>query len=117
VQTRQTYSHSPKDESPKQYATSSGTIQPFTYGGSQPNVSRHEPLALSERARPVDPYTEWLQQREAERERDERPEIRWVSRPRIVPRPITDAQPPASAPAREQVDRAALRVPVGYGGD
>jgi len=44
--------------------------------------SRHEPQILAEQIVPRDAYAAWLEQREAEREREPRPEVRWVQRPR-----------------------------------
>ena len=45
---------------------------------------RHEPQSLIERIVPRDTYAAWLEQREAEseRERERSPQIRWVHRPR-----------------------------------
>ena len=51
---------------------------------SEPMMTRHEPQSLTERAFPRDPYAAWLEQREADRQRDEDTPIRWVYRPRIV---------------------------------
>jgi hypothetical protein len=51
---------------------------------SEPTMTRHEPQAFTERAFPRDPYAAWLEQREADRQRDEDAAIRWVYRPRIV---------------------------------
>ncbi len=47
-------------------------------------TGRHEPQVLIERVLPADPYAVWLEQREAqgEREREARPQIRLVHRPR-----------------------------------
>jgi hypothetical protein len=50
----------------------------------EPTMSRHEPQAFTARALPRDPYAAWLEQREAERQRDEGSAIRWVYRPRIT---------------------------------
>jgi hypothetical protein len=43
---------------------------------------RHEPQMLVERIAPKDPYAAWLEQREAAREHQERPRVRWVQRQR-----------------------------------
>ncbi len=45
-------------------------------------VGRHEPQVLIERIVPKDPYAAWLEQREAEREHEPRPRVRWVHRQR-----------------------------------
>jgi hypothetical protein len=47
-------------------------------------AGRHEPQILIERIVPQDPYAAWLEQREAEGERDRerRSQIRWVHRQR-----------------------------------
>jgi len=45
-------------------------------------TGRHEPQILVERIVPKDPYAAWLEQRDTEREREDRPEIRWVTRQR-----------------------------------
>jgi hypothetical protein len=52
--------------------------------GDEPADGRHEPQALCERMTPADPYAAWLEQREAEAElqREGRPQIRLVHRPR-----------------------------------
>src|SRR6202021_2898538 len=43
-------------------------------------LGRCEAEAIFSRAVATDPYAEWLARREAERRREERPEIRWVYR-------------------------------------
>lgn len=45
-------------------------------------AGRHEPQVLIERIVPKDPYAAWLEQREAQREFEERPRVRWVHRQR-----------------------------------
>ena len=45
-------------------------------------AGRHEPQILVERIVPQDPYAAWLEQREAAREHEERPRVRWVHRQR-----------------------------------
>jgi hypothetical protein len=45
-------------------------------------AGRHEPQILIERIVPTDPYAAWLEQREAERELEQRPRVRWVHRQR-----------------------------------
>lgn len=42
--------------------------------------SRHEPHAFARRPVPIDPYAEWLAQRDREREREREEPIRWVYR-------------------------------------
>jgi len=53
-------------------------------GGDEANemTGRHEPQILVERIVPKDPYAAWLEQREAAREHEERPRVRWVHRQR-----------------------------------
>jgi hypothetical protein len=51
---------------------------------SEPTLTRHEPFVFTERAFPRDPYAAWLEQREADRQREEDSQIRWVYRPRIT---------------------------------
>jgi len=53
-------------------------IEPEDFAG------RREPQILIERIVPRDPYAAWLEQREAEgeREREARPQVRWVHRQR-----------------------------------
>jgi len=116
VQSRQTHRHSTRDGSPKQpeQTPSPASVEPITYRGARQLADRHEPVALTERAKPVDPYAAWLEQREAEREQLERPQIRWVHRPRIIPRPASGARVPTSAPGREQVELERQPVAVGH---
>jgi hypothetical protein len=45
-------------------------------------TGRYEPQILVERIVPKDPYAAWLEQREAAREHEERPRVRWVHRQR-----------------------------------
>lgn len=55
------------------------TYPPLTLVGDRDAASRHEPGTFAARAVAADPYTAWVQQREAERE--DQP-IRWIYRQR-----------------------------------
>jgi hypothetical protein len=77
--------HSRRDDFAGRVA-SCGGFQGHTPTGAEEVSGRHEPDAFAARVVPQDPYAVWCQQREAEREREERPAVRWVhSCPAIVP--------------------------------
>ncbi len=46
------------------------SIEPTTQEGRAQTASRHDPQMFTARAVPADPYAAWLEQREADRERD-----------------------------------------------
>jgi hypothetical protein len=50
-------------------------------------IGRHEPQMLNERAFPRDPYAAWLAEQEADRERAEGSNVRWIQRPRGLDAP------------------------------
>jgi hypothetical protein len=60
-------------------------LTPFTRG-STAEEGRHEPQTFGARV-PHDPYAAWLAQRDAEQERRQEAEVRWVVRPRTVATP------------------------------
>ncbi len=60
--------------------------------GPDDTLTRHEPQVLAEHTVPVDPYTAWLQQREAESERDERQPVRWICRQQRTAAPAIRAR-------------------------
>jgi hypothetical protein len=59
--------------------------------GSEDSLCRHEPQTLTGRTAPADPYAAWLQQREADREREQQEPVRWVFRQRIAGGPAAGA--------------------------
>jgi hypothetical protein len=65
--------------------------QPSGQDESDEVTSRYEPQAFTPRACPLDPYTAWLEQREAEREREGLPPVRWIYRVRQVGTPAIRA--------------------------
>jgi hypothetical protein len=84
-QERATTSKGTVQMGPLQTQTDSGTRDSFRFAGRGEGpdlVSRHEPQILIERIVPKDPYAAWLEQREAEREFEDRPRVRWVHRQR-----------------------------------
>ena len=60
----------------------------FTRNWPDERQSRHEPETFGARV-PQDPYAAWLAQREAEQERHQAAEVRWVVRPRTVAAPAS----------------------------
>ena len=75
-------------------------------------ASRYEPETLVRRRACADPYALWLAEREAERERRERPEIKWVYRYPRVTRPAgapgLRALPAATAAGEPQAEPAGV---------
>lgn len=70
---------------PLQAQTDSRTPESFRFvgrGEAADLAGRHEPQILIERIVPKDSYAAWIEQREAEREFDDRPRVRWVHRQR-----------------------------------
>ncbi len=64
---------------------SGSQVQARAYDDFDELFMRRESTALLDvRRAPVDPYAVWLEQREAERERVEHEELRWVHRYRAV---------------------------------
>jgi hypothetical protein len=73
--------HTKRDDSYGPFTAYPRSVQLSSMGGLDEPASRHEPQILIERSAPKDPYAAWLEQREAESEREARPPIRWVQRP------------------------------------
>jgi hypothetical protein len=73
--------HSHRRISPDHCMTFSQAIALSAQAGLDDTATRHEPQALTMRTVPADPYTAWLEQREAERELEERRTVRWTRRP------------------------------------
>jgi hypothetical protein len=70
---------------PLQAQTDSWAADSFGFAGpgeAELPAGRHEPQILIERIVPKDPYAAWLEQREAQREFEDRPRVRWVHRQR-----------------------------------
>jgi hypothetical protein len=67
--------------------------------------SRYEPQTFGRIGVPIDPYTVWLKQREADRERDNPDPVRCVFRPRVGADPV----PCGDHEARELVSNASGR--------
>jgi hypothetical protein len=74
--------------SPTQYLPRSIAVS--TRDAPDPSESRYEPETFGACTVPVDPYTAWMQQREADRERADQP-VRWVVRPRAVAAPVNQS--------------------------
>jgi hypothetical protein len=72
--------HSIRHTSSSDYMVFPRITAPSALDGWDETSSRHEPETLSTRFIPTDPYTAWLAQRDAERERDEYQPVRWVRR-------------------------------------
>ncbi len=68
--------------SPDHQIDGSGSYEPFT-GCRLDDTSRHDAQLLSAPSVPVDPYAAWLAQRDADSGPAERPQVRWVHRPRV----------------------------------
>jgi hypothetical protein len=73
---------SARHAAPTQYITRSLSIAVVDEGPEQAEC-RYEPETFGAVV-PTDPYTAWLAQREAEREREAQGSVRWVVRPRAV---------------------------------
>lgn len=79
-------------------------------------TGRHEPEILTLRALPQDPYAVWLEQREADREREGHPPVRWIHRQPGVGRPTIRASAvgdPSVRPVRTSSDRASATMTGG----
>ena len=63
----QAQGHSLKDGSSDHYDSHSRTSELFAQDGLDQTTSRHDPQLLAARTVPGDPYTAWLEQREADR--------------------------------------------------
>jgi hypothetical protein len=82
-----------------------------TQNGLDWGESRYEPETFGKSAVPADPYAAWVQQREAEREREHHDDsqVRWVYRPRTAADPMIGAGTGASRQAiqlRDERDRS-----------
>jgi hypothetical protein len=63
-------------------------IELSAQGEQDLTASRHDPQLLATPPVPVDPYTAWLAQREADRRRDDRLIVRFMPRQRSVCGPV-----------------------------
>jgi hypothetical protein len=79
--------HAPRHASTSQYIAHAPSVVLSTRDGLDQTESRYEPQSFGLCRVPADPYTAWLEQREADRELDDHPQVRWVVRPRAVAGP------------------------------
>jgi hypothetical protein len=63
--------HSRQRVSPAHYIAHPRSSEPCTQDWADLTPSRHDAQMLTARTVPADPYTAWLEQREADREREE----------------------------------------------
>jgi hypothetical protein len=63
---------SPRQISSTHHIAHPRSIDPSLQDGQDLMASRHDAQMLTERSVPADPYTAWLEQREADRAREER---------------------------------------------
>ena len=97
-----------RDARSSRYVADQRSIPPVTQCGLGQSERRQEPETFGLRALPDDPYTAWLEQREAEHAREDREQVRWVFRPRPVADPgiraanVADQQ---AEPRRERGNR------------
>jgi hypothetical protein len=82
------------------------SIAPSPQNGLGQNESRYEPQTFGARTVPTDRYTAWLEQREADREREDPQLVRWVIRPRALAGQATRA----SAVGDQDTQAAAEKV-------
>ena len=68
----QTLRHSLHHSASSHRITRPQGIQPSAQGDSNRTASRHDAQVLARRTVPADPYTVWLEQRQADREREAR---------------------------------------------
>jgi hypothetical protein len=104
--------HSPRRVSSDRCITHSRAIALSAEAGSEDTVTRHEPQVLAKHTVPADPYTAWLQQREAESERDERQPVRWICRQQRMGAPAIRASSGADRQARERRDSSGQPYPI-----
>jgi hypothetical protein len=78
------------------------TVPPSARNLEDETLGRYEAQAIASRAVASDPYAAWLERREAERSRQERPEIRWVYR---YPRPTGNGGPERGGTREAPADR------------
>jgi hypothetical protein len=69
----------------------SRSVEPSAQDEPQQVADRHEPQTFTARALCADPYTAWLEQREADREREGNMRVRWIYRQRAVGGPAIRA--------------------------
>jgi hypothetical protein len=82
------------------------SIQASAQDGPQQVADRHEPQMFTARTPRADPYTAWLEQREADREQDEHMRVRWIYRQRPVGGPGIRAGAVAGPESRDRDDRS-----------
>jgi hypothetical protein len=74
--------HALRHASSSEYIRQARSVAIFTSDERDQSESRHEPEAFGTRSVPADPYTAWLERRQADRERED--PVRWVMRPRSL---------------------------------
>jgi hypothetical protein len=82
--------HPLRHASSTHYISQPGSIAVSTHGGLDQSESRYEPETFgvaTATAADADPYAAWLEQREADRQREDHPRVRWVVRPRAAAGP------------------------------
>jgi hypothetical protein len=90
-----------------EYISQPQTIALSTQAGPDFCESRYEPETFGAPTVPADPYAAWVQQRAAEQEREEHPEVRWVFRPRAAAGPAIRASAVGDhQPAKRRDDHA-----------
>jgi hypothetical protein len=72
--------HSLQEVTPNVYIARPQAVQLSAQDRGAMSPSRHDAQMLAPHSAPVDPYAAFLQQREAEREREQPREVRWVYR-------------------------------------
>jgi len=75
--------HSLRRISADQCVAHSRAIARSAQEGPDDTATRHEPRALTTHTVPADPYTAWLEHREAESDREERRPVRWTVGSRV----------------------------------